>query len=236
MTKVTLLGPWVRRFLLEYLVSERNLARNTQRSYRDTLCLLLPFVARHASKEIDEISVMDISPDAVRLFLRHLEESRKCARADERRQCLPSHPKRKRQPVVQPELVLPIHTRLDRMRMHVRSGLRYIRFGWQPQQQIGEGVPRENALVERECAEIIRPSEALQVHISHAPRVHPEFHRVPALDARQVVGELNGLRFRRSIFVPSDGRIVPRIITKIENRERTHVAMISEIKACQSER
>ena len=33
------LGPWVRRFLLEHLVGERNLARNTQRSYRDTLVL-----------------------------------------------------------------------------------------------------------------------------------------------------------------------------------------------------
>jgi len=42
--KTSLLGPWVRRFLLEYLVSERDLARNTQRSYRDTLKLLLPFV------------------------------------------------------------------------------------------------------------------------------------------------------------------------------------------------
>jgi len=79
MSKGNLLGPWVRRFLLEYLVSELNLARNTQRSYRGTLGLLLPFVARHARKEIDEISVMDVSPDAVRLFLRHLEESRKCA-------------------------------------------------------------------------------------------------------------------------------------------------------------
>ncbi len=37
MTKTNLLGPWVRRFLLEYLVTELNLARNTQRSYRDTL-------------------------------------------------------------------------------------------------------------------------------------------------------------------------------------------------------
>ena len=36
MTKTILLGPWVRRFLLEYLVSERNLTRNTQCSYRDT--------------------------------------------------------------------------------------------------------------------------------------------------------------------------------------------------------
>jgi integrase/recombinase XerD len=47
MTKTSLLGPWVRRFLLEYLVSDRNLTRNTQRSYRDTLRLLLPFVARN---------------------------------------------------------------------------------------------------------------------------------------------------------------------------------------------
>jgi len=79
MTKANLLGPWVRRFLLEYLVSERNLARNTQRSYRDTLSLLLPFAAQQVQKEVDQISVIDVSPDVVRLFLRHLEESRKCA-------------------------------------------------------------------------------------------------------------------------------------------------------------
>jgi integrase/recombinase XerD len=79
MTKANLLGPWVRRFLLEYLVSERNLARNTQCSYRDTLRLLLPFVAQKVQREVDRISVTDVSPEMVRLFLRHLEESRKCA-------------------------------------------------------------------------------------------------------------------------------------------------------------
>ena len=42
MNDLTLLGPWVRRFLLEHLVAERNLARNTQRSYRDALTLLIP--------------------------------------------------------------------------------------------------------------------------------------------------------------------------------------------------
>jgi integrase/recombinase XerD len=36
MTDTARLGPWVRRFLLEHLVGERNLARNTQHSYRDT--------------------------------------------------------------------------------------------------------------------------------------------------------------------------------------------------------
>lgn len=78
MTETILLGPWVRRFLLEYLVTECNLARNTQRSYRDTLCLLIPFVAQHAKKEVDRITVTDISSDVVRFFLQHLEECRKC--------------------------------------------------------------------------------------------------------------------------------------------------------------
>ena len=40
-----LVGPWVRRFLLEHLVAERNLSGNTQASYRDTLTLLLPFAS-----------------------------------------------------------------------------------------------------------------------------------------------------------------------------------------------
>ena len=36
MNDLTLLGPWVRRFLLEHLIAERNLARNTQRSLYTT--------------------------------------------------------------------------------------------------------------------------------------------------------------------------------------------------------
>ena len=43
MPNTDLLSPWVRRFLLEYLVAERNLARNTQKSYRDALQQFLPF-------------------------------------------------------------------------------------------------------------------------------------------------------------------------------------------------
>jgi site-specific recombinase XerD len=42
----TALGPWVRRFLLEFMITERNLAHNTQISYRDTLLLLLPFLSK----------------------------------------------------------------------------------------------------------------------------------------------------------------------------------------------
>src|SRR5579884_1813897 len=78
MRETSLLGPWVRRFLLEHLVGERNLARNTQRSYRDTLSLLLPFVAGKLNRSVDRLGIDDVSSDLVRLFLLHLEESRQC--------------------------------------------------------------------------------------------------------------------------------------------------------------
>jgi site-specific recombinase XerD len=74
----TLLGPWVRRFLLEHLVAERNLARNTQVSYRDTLALLLPFASKHGGRAIDRMTVEDLTPSIVRRFLDHLEHDRRC--------------------------------------------------------------------------------------------------------------------------------------------------------------
>ena len=52
MIEGTKLGPWVRRFLLEYLVGERNLARNTQRSYRDALALLLLSLLRESANRL----------------------------------------------------------------------------------------------------------------------------------------------------------------------------------------
>ena len=73
------LGPWVRRFLLEHLIKERNLSRGTQQSYRDTLTLLIPFIARKVRRSIEVMEVSHVSADLVRLFLRHLEESRGCA-------------------------------------------------------------------------------------------------------------------------------------------------------------
>jgi integrase/recombinase XerD len=78
MSDADLLGTWIRRFLLDYLVRECNLARNTQHSYRDTLTLLLPFAALQVRKEVDQISVTELSAEVVRLFLQHLEDSRKC--------------------------------------------------------------------------------------------------------------------------------------------------------------
>jgi site-specific recombinase XerD len=79
MNDLTLLGPWVRRFLLEHLVAERNLARNTQCSYRDALALLIPFVADKLHQSVDRLTVINVSADLVRLFLTDLERSRKCS-------------------------------------------------------------------------------------------------------------------------------------------------------------
>jgi len=79
MTDPTLLGPWVRRFLLEHLVGERNLARNTQRSYRDALVLLLPFIADYVHKAVDQLQIDDITAEHVRLFLHNVEQRRQCS-------------------------------------------------------------------------------------------------------------------------------------------------------------
>ena len=73
------IGYWTKRFLLEYLVQERNLSRNTQSSYRDALTLLLPFIAEKESLKIDELRILHLSADNVKLFLAHIEVTRKCS-------------------------------------------------------------------------------------------------------------------------------------------------------------
>jgi integrase/recombinase XerD len=75
----TLLGPWVRRFLIEHLVAERNLSVNTQHSYRDTLRLLFPFAAAKASMPVDRLRVVDITPALMRQFLVYIERDRQCS-------------------------------------------------------------------------------------------------------------------------------------------------------------
>ena len=73
------LGHWLRRFLEEHVVSERNLARNTQISYRDTLALLLPFAADKTCAPVDRLNVRDLSAERVLAFLAHLEDKRGCS-------------------------------------------------------------------------------------------------------------------------------------------------------------
>lgn len=78
MRESAVLGPWIRRFLLEHLISERNLAANTRHSYRDTLCQLLPFVSARLHKAVDRLEVVDVSAQAVREFLGDVETGRGC--------------------------------------------------------------------------------------------------------------------------------------------------------------
>ena len=78
MRETTALGPWIRRFLLEHLVNERNLAANTRRSYRDTMCQLLPFVSARLHKTVDRLEVVDVSSQLVREFLGDVETTRGC--------------------------------------------------------------------------------------------------------------------------------------------------------------
>jgi integrase/recombinase XerD len=81
MRNQNVLGTWVRRFLLEHIVSERNLSRNTQISYRDALVILLPYAASTVKTQIDKLTVDDLSPEVLRRFLEHLETDRKCSGA-----------------------------------------------------------------------------------------------------------------------------------------------------------
>jgi site-specific recombinase XerD len=70
---------WVKRFMLEYLVSTRNLSKNTQLSYRDTFKLMLPFMAKKSKVNIDKLLVDNISVSAIKSFLTELETNRDCS-------------------------------------------------------------------------------------------------------------------------------------------------------------
>lgn len=78
MSEPSLIGPWVRRFLLEHLIGERNLSPNTQKSYRDMLTQLLPFAASQLGRSVDRLTVTDLSAKRVRQFLQHIEADRHC--------------------------------------------------------------------------------------------------------------------------------------------------------------
>jgi len=74
-----LIGHWIKRFLMEYLVKERNLSRNTQTSYRDALKQLLLFIAEMESLEVDRLLISHFNADKVRLFLTDVETQRRCS-------------------------------------------------------------------------------------------------------------------------------------------------------------
>lgn len=64
-----LLGPWVKRFLADHLVTVRGVARSTQLSYRDTLGRVIRFAADTADKRPDRLTVDDLTRDLLITFL-----------------------------------------------------------------------------------------------------------------------------------------------------------------------
>lgn len=79
MSDKSLLGTWVRRFLLEHLVDHRGLSVNTQKSYRDMLMQLLPSLAKKTKVPVDRLTVEDASANSIRAYLQDIEVSRGCS-------------------------------------------------------------------------------------------------------------------------------------------------------------
>lgn len=69
-----LLGAFVRRFLLEHVVADRCLSRNTLKSYRDAIRLLIQFLALFYSVDATRLTVEQVTADAVRAFLTQREK------------------------------------------------------------------------------------------------------------------------------------------------------------------
>ena len=73
-----LLGPWLQRFLMHHVVTERNLSRNTCESYRDAFTQLVPFACAQLGKQDYQLTMLDLSSELVRRFLTQLEDERGC--------------------------------------------------------------------------------------------------------------------------------------------------------------
>lgn len=70
------LGALVHDFFLDYLCQQRGLRHSSVRSYRDTLRLFLPYVAKQARRPISRLRLEDLNLDRVLAFLRHIEQDR----------------------------------------------------------------------------------------------------------------------------------------------------------------
>lgn len=74
--KTEYLGYWLRRFLSEYLVSVKNMSRNTLHSYRDSFRLLIAFATARLKLSPDKLLLASINQDVISIFLSDLEEKR----------------------------------------------------------------------------------------------------------------------------------------------------------------
>jgi integrase/recombinase XerD len=70
------LGPLVHSFFLDHLVTVKGLRPASVRSYRDTIRLLLCFVAQQNGTKITKLTLEDLSFERILGFLRYLENDR----------------------------------------------------------------------------------------------------------------------------------------------------------------
>jgi site-specific recombinase XerD len=66
----------LRDYFMDHLPRLRGLSPNTVLSYRDSLILLLRFLAAQRKRQVCDLDLNDIEPDRVLAFLNHLEQER----------------------------------------------------------------------------------------------------------------------------------------------------------------
>jgi integrase/recombinase XerD len=71
-----LLGPALRDYFADHLPRLRGMSPNTVQSYRDSLVLLLRFVACDRKRTVADLALTDIDPKRVLAFLSYLERAR----------------------------------------------------------------------------------------------------------------------------------------------------------------
>jgi integrase/recombinase XerD len=74
--RVTDLGAAVVQFFETHLPAQRGMSRHTIRSYRDSVVMLLQFIAGRRGCGIEALDLVDLDVSAVEDFLRHLEVDR----------------------------------------------------------------------------------------------------------------------------------------------------------------
>ena len=70
------LGQLIQSFFLDHLIAVKGLRPSSVRSYRDTIRLLILFVAAEKRSKITKLTVGDLTFERIVGFLRHLEEDR----------------------------------------------------------------------------------------------------------------------------------------------------------------
>ncbi len=70
------LGPILHSYFLDHLIAVKGLRPGSVRSYRDTIRLLLVFLAAKKRRKITRLTLDDLTLERIIAFLRHLEEDR----------------------------------------------------------------------------------------------------------------------------------------------------------------